>query len=105
SPAASVRIGVAQAWLSARGPGEEVLVVGATPDAANDLLRGAAAPRGAPFGWQRPPLPRLATALAQTVLRGARAVPVSAWVAEALAARVLHSERSAGGLGRFTDVA
>ena len=105
SPAASVRIGVAQAWLAAREPGEEVLVVGATPDAANELLRSAAAVRGAAFGWQRTTLPRLATALAQAVLRGARAVPVSAFVAEALAARVLHAERSAGGLGRFTEIA
>jgi RecB family exonuclease len=104
SPAASVRIGVAQAWLSARGPDEEVLVVGATRDAANELLRAAAASRGAAFGWQRTTLTRLSAALAQEALEGARAVPVSALVAEALAARVLHAERSGPGLGRFAAV-
>ncbi|HVN39714.1 MAG TPA: PD-(D/E)XK nuclease family protein [Myxococcota bacterium] len=104
SPAASERLRIAQAWLEARTPGEEVLVVGATADAANELLRRAALSRGAAFGWQRATLPRLASALAQ-MAQGARAVPVSSLVAEALAARVLHSARGAGGLGRFVDVA
>src|SRR5512138_3788969 len=104
SPAASERLRIAQAWLEARAPGEEVLVVGATPDAANELLRRAALSRGAAFGWQRATLPRLASALAQEA-QGARALPVSSLVAEALAARVLHVARGSGGLGRFADVA
>jgi RecB family exonuclease len=105
SPAASARIGVAEAWLAARAAGEEVLVVGATADAANELLRRLAASRGAAFGWHRSTLPRLAASLAQPALGAARAVPVSALVAEALAARVLHAERRAGALGRFAGVA
>src|SRR5262249_54231182 len=104
SPAASERLRVAQAWLEAREPGEEGLVVGATPDAANELLRRAALSRGAAFGGRRAPLPRLASALAREALESARAVPISALVAEAITARVLHDDRSGAGLGRFAAV-
>jgi RecB family exonuclease len=104
SPSACARVGYAEQWLAARAPDETVLVVGASPDAANELLRRAARVRGAAFGWQRTTPTRLAAALAQEALEGARAVPVSALVAEALAARVLHAERTGPGLGRFAAV-
>lgn len=95
---------VAEAWLAARAPGEEVLVVGASPDAANEVLRRAASARSAAFGWHRTTLPRLASALAQHALPASRALPVGSLVAEAVAARVIHAERDGAGLGRFAAV-
>lgn len=105
SPAARARLGVAEAWLAARAPGEPVLVVGASPDAANELLRRAAHARGAAFGWHRATLLRLAMELASPLLAQARAVPVGALAIEAVATRVLHAEQRGGGLGRFSAVA
>jgi hypothetical protein len=102
SPAASARIEVALRWLDGRAPGEEVLVVGATPDAANELLRRAAESRDAAFGWHRTTLPRLAAALA--LQTGSGALPVGSLVCEAVAARVIHAERNGSGLGRFAAV-
>jgi hypothetical protein len=37
-----------------------VLIVGATPDAANELARKVAKEKGAAFGWHRLTLPQLA---------------------------------------------
>ena len=47
------RIRRARAWLEGRSAGEEVLIVGATPDAANELARSVATTKGAAFGWHR----------------------------------------------------
>jgi ATP-dependent helicase/nuclease subunit B len=47
------RIERARAWLEARERDEELVVVGATVDAANDLARQVASLRGAAFGWHR----------------------------------------------------
>ena len=54
------RIGRARAWLESRVHAEEVLVVGATLDAANELARRVAKEKGAAFGWHRLTLPQLA---------------------------------------------
>jgi ATP-dependent helicase/nuclease subunit B len=104
SPAACVRVGIAERWLAARAPDEPLLVIGASPDAANELLRRAARGHGAIFGWQRATLPRVAAALAQEVLEARRATPISALVAEGLAAHVLHAAQRDGSLGRFAEV-
>ena len=39
----------ARAWLEAREPAEEVLIVGASLDAANEVARAVAQMRGAAF--------------------------------------------------------
>jgi len=54
------RIGIARGWLENRTAAEEVLIVGATPDAANELARKVAKEKGAAFGWHRLTLPQLA---------------------------------------------
>ena len=58
SAGAQARLARAAQWLSQRGRSEQVLVVGATLEAASELIRAAAAP--AAFGWQRVTLSRLA---------------------------------------------
>lgn len=99
--AASARIDCARQWLMRRSPGEEVLVVAASSDAANELLRGAALERGAAFGWHRTTLPRVAAVLAEPALAERGVVPVGRLAAEAVVARVLHAWRADGALGRF----
>ncbi len=92
---------MARAWLRARGPGEEVLVVGATADAAADLVRGAALDAGGAFGWHRTTVARLAAALAARALVELCRVPVGRLVSEAVVARVLHGLGERGELGRL----
>jgi NAD(P)-dependent dehydrogenase (short-subunit alcohol dehydrogenase family) len=62
------RIRRARAWLEGRAAAEEVLIVGATLDAANELARGVAKEKGAAFGWHRLTLSPLAAAIAAPVL-------------------------------------
>ena len=59
------RIRRALAWLEGRVPAEEVLIVGATLGAANELARRVAKERkrGAAFGWHRLTLSQLALRL------------------------------------------
>ena len=103
---ATLRIERARAWLADRGAaGEELLVVGATWDAASDLLRDAATARGAAFGWHRTTLVRLGAQLATPVLAERGLAPLGTLAAEALSARVLHGLRARGGLGRFEAAA
>jgi hypothetical protein len=51
----------ARAWLESRVRAEEVSLVGATLDAANELVRKVAKEKGAAFGWHRLTLPQLQT--------------------------------------------
>jgi ATP-dependent helicase/nuclease subunit B len=62
------RIHRARAWLEGRLAGEEVLIVGATPDAANELARNVAATKAAAFGWHRLTLSRLASQSLRPIL-------------------------------------
>ena len=106
--AAHLRIARASEWLAARAPSEEILVVAASADAANDLLRAAAAERGAAFGWHRATLGRLAASLALPALVDEGVAPVGVLATEAVVARVLHAMEEAGGagaLGRYGGVA
>jgi RecB family exonuclease len=104
---ADERLGKAHDWLVARPHGEEVLIVAASPDAANDLLRGASIGIGrcAAFGWHRATLTRLAATLAGPRLAERGLAPVSALAAQAVVARVVHELRARGSLGRYTEVA
>ncbi len=92
-------------WLMAFAPGTELLVVTSTVDAAAELLRTAAATRGAAFGWHRATLARLAAQVATPALADRGLVPLGALAAEALSARVLHGLRARGELGRFKAAA
>jgi|SRR6516165_448271 len=54
------RTACARAWLEAREPAEEILIIGATLDAANELAREVALTKGAAFGRHRLSLTQLA---------------------------------------------
>jgi ATP-dependent helicase/nuclease subunit B len=75
SSASHHRIACGRAWLEARAPAEEVLIV-ATPDAANELARVVVQTKGAAFGYHRMTLARLAVTLARPALAARHAVPL-----------------------------
>src|SRR5258705_13421234 len=99
SPAASVRVRRCVEFLLAHGSGAEVVIVGASGDAASQLARAASAEAGGSFGWYRVTLTRLAGALASHTF-GARGVtPAGPLALEAIFARIGHRLGEAG-LGR-----
>lgn len=99
------RIREARSWLEAREPTEEVLIVGATLDAANELARTVARERGAVLGWHRLSLPQLAAAVARPTLASRGLVPISRIGTHAIAARLVHKLKQGDGLGRYDTVA
>src|SRR5262245_39255369 len=58
------RLARARAWLESRGQSEELLLVGATLDGANELARAVAKDKGVAFGWHRLSISQLAYAMA-----------------------------------------
>ncbi|MEO7329411.1 MAG: PD-(D/E)XK nuclease family protein, partial [Minicystis sp.] len=105
SPVAAHRLACAAAFLAARTRGEEVLVVGATWEAASELSRRVASSHGASFGWHRATLGRVAAALAGPELSARGLAPVGALPLEALCARVVDALARQQSLGRFAEVA
>jgi CRISPR/Cas system-associated exonuclease Cas4 (RecB family) len=103
--AAALRLDRARSWLAAQPAGTEVLVVGASAEAARELLRGTAASVGAAFGWHRATLAALARELATPALVDAGLAPIAALGSEAVVARALHELGAAGRLGRYAAVA
>jgi ATP-dependent helicase/nuclease subunit B len=99
------RIRRAHAWLESRLPAEEVLIVGATLDAANELARNVAKEKGAAFGWHRLTLPQLAAVVAAPLLATCGLVLLSRLGTEAIVARLAHRLKAEGGLGRYQAVA
>jgi hypothetical protein len=98
------RIGRARSWLGSRLVAEEVLIIGASLDAANELARKVAEEKGAAFGWHRVTLPQLAAALAAPLLAERKLVPISRLGAEAIVARVVHRLKAEARLGRYQPV-
>jgi len=105
SSSSSRRIARARAWLEAREPAEEILIIGATLDAANEVARGVAQTKGAAFGWHRLSLTQLAATLAGPTLAARGIVPLSRLGMQAMAARLVHALAADGALGRYTGVA
>jgi hypothetical protein len=81
------RIDRARAWLETRADAEEVLILGASLGAANELARGLAKTKGAAFGWHRLTLAQLAANIASPVLTERGLASISHIGAEATVAR------------------
>src|SRR5262249_33084257 len=84
------RIASALAWLQSRGPAEELLVIGATLDAANELARSIVHSAGSVFGWHRLSLAQLAATLAKPRMAAAGVVPVGQLGVVATVSRAIH---------------
>jgi len=103
SSLAEGRLEMARQWLAARPPSEELWVLGASADAASEIVRESAARAGGAFGWHRTTLARLAAELAAPALAEQGRVPVGRLAVEAVVARVLFDGASRGELGRFAE--
>lgn len=107
SVSSAARLAAAADWLEKRGRAAEVVIVGASRRAADDLVRhiagGFAASDGA-FGWVRTGMSQLAVEVALPELSRRGRAPIGPVAAEALVARVVHELRDEGGLGVFARV-
>jgi ATP-dependent helicase/nuclease subunit B len=99
------RLGRARVWLESRGQSEELLVVGATLDGANELARAVAKEKGVAFGWHRVGFSQLAFAIAAPVLAGRGLVPLSRVGTEAIVAGLAHRLKTEGRLKHYEAVA
>ncbi len=79
-------------------------MVGATLDAASELLREVATRVPAAFGWERITFGRLAALAAGKALREQGLSPLSPLGVEAVCARLVHQLGGKGELGRFQPV-
>jgi len=105
SSSAADRLDAARAFLSGRPPASELVIVGASRGAADDLARAAARHAGSTFGLTRFSLTELAARAAAARLAGARRVAGTQAGAEAIAARAAFDAMSAGELTYFEPVA
>jgi ATP-dependent helicase/nuclease subunit B len=98
------RIERACAWLEARKRDEEILVVGATVDAANELARQVASRIGAAFGWHRLSLSQLVSLVAARELAQRGMVPLTRIGTDAITTRLIHHLTVERRLGRYVSV-
>jgi ATP-dependent helicase/nuclease subunit B len=105
SPSAAERLRVARAFIELIPAATELLVVGASRDAADDLARRVTVARGATFGLHRLSLTQLAVRLAAGEMARLGVAPATALGAEAVAARASFEARRDQSLRYFAPVA
>lgn len=103
APSASLRLDHALAFLASCGPATELLIVGASVDAASGIARAASRESVSTFGWHRFTLARLGAVLASHTLGDRGLTPVGPLPLEAVCARLVHRLGPAG-LGRFAAI-
>jgi ATP-dependent helicase/nuclease subunit B len=104
SPAAARRRDRAVTFVSARQPGDEVLIVSATRGAADDMARELARTHPATFGIHRFSLTQLAARLAATRLADAGLAPATGLGTHAISARAVFETARNGELAYFAPV-
>jgi len=104
STAGHHRIARGQNWLNAKRPAQEVLIIGATLSAANELARCVAREKRASFGYHRLTLGQLASTLARPALTAQKMVPLGALGVQAVANRTIQKLAEAGALGRYAKL-
>src|ERR1700687_5332331 len=105
STSAADRLEAAERFLAARSLSAEVVIVGASRGAADDLARAIASRTGATFGLARFSLTELASRVAAAGLAGALRAPSARAGAEATAARAVFDALADGDLQYFAPVA
>src|SRR5205814_911243 len=104
SASAAARLQVAGNFLRRHLPGTEIVIVGASRGAADDLARSIAREVGATFGFVRFSLTELAARAAAAATAGTR-LPGTQAGAEAIAARAVFDAVAAGELDYLAPVA
>jgi ATP-dependent helicase/nuclease subunit B len=105
SSAAAERLRTAEAFVMRFPADAEVLIVGASRDAADDVARRITAARGATFGLHRASLTQLVLRFAAAEMARLAVAPTTALGTNAVAARVSFDAVRDGALGYFTPVA
>jgi ATP-dependent helicase/nuclease subunit B len=105
SASARVRLDAAAGFVAAWPASTEVLVVGATREAADDFCRRVAVDRGATFGLHRFTLGQLASRIATAALAAGGITPATALAADALATRALFELTQSGTLEALAPIA
>ncbi len=105
SASARVRLEAAAAFVAGWPASTELIVVGATREAADDVCRGIAASRGATFGLHRFTLGQLASRIATATLAASGVTPATALATDALATRALFELTRDGTLGYLAPIA
>ena len=105
SAAAATRLAAAHRFLDALSPATEALVVGATREAVDDLVREQSVRRGATFGLHRFSLRQLAVRVTATQLAARGLAPSTRLGAEAVAARAAFDELEQGTLSYVSPIA
>src|SRR5437867_13175455 len=105
SSSAAERLRAAGAFIERSPAATEVLIVGASRDAVDDLARRVTAARGATFGLYRASLTQLAVRFAAAEMARLGVAPATALGAEAVAARVSFEAVQEATLRYFAPVA
>jgi RecB family exonuclease len=103
STSAEARLDAARAFVGALGRAREIVIVGASRGAADEVARDVGVAEGATFGLRPVSLLQLASRIAATA--GGSRVPSTQSGAEACAARAAFDARQAGDLTYFGPVA
>src|SRR5258705_12741782 len=104
SPSAAERIAAAAEFIRSFVAATELLLVGSSREAVDDLVRGLAHTSAATFGLHRFSFTQLAARLAIRRLAAAGGTPSSALGAEALAARTAYEAAKPDELPYFATV-
>ena len=104
SASAAVRLREARAFLAAVAPGSEVLLLGASRGAVDDLARGIGTERPATFGVHRFSFVQLAARLGAASLASGGRAPASTLGQEAVAARAGFEAAEDGTLEYFAPI-
>jgi ATP-dependent helicase/nuclease subunit B len=105
SPAASDRLDAARAFVESFPTATEMLIVGASREAADDLARVVTAGRGTGFGIHRYSVVQLAVRLALAGMAPVGDAPTTALGKEAIAARLVFEALRAGTIAHYAPVA
>lgn len=105
SASARVRLEAAAAFVGGWPASTELLIVGATREAADDFCRAIAVTRGATFGLHRFTLGQLASRIASATLAARGVTPATSLSADALATRALFELTRGGTLGYLAPIA
>jgi ATP-dependent helicase/nuclease subunit B len=105
SSSAQLRLEAARAFVDTHAADGDVVLVGASRGAVDDLARSIAAHKGATIGIHRFSLAQLALHLARPTLAAQGLAPVTALASEAVAARATFEAQRASALRYFGPVA
>src|SRR5215467_8295863 len=105
SAAATDRLGAARAFVESVSAATEMLIVGASREAADDLARVVTAGSGTGFGIHRYSVTQLAVRLALAGTAPLGDAPTTALGREAIAARLVFEALRAGSIAYFAPVA